>query len=267
MRKEVLKKLQKYEIVILDEIKRICEKNNLTYYLIAGTLLGAVRHSGFIPWDDDIDIAMPRADYEKFLQIAKYELDPKFFLQTIDSDKRWKRYYSKLRMNNTLFVEQKDCHMDWHHGIFVDIFPFDMGKRNIPILNKIKAVFVRIVNNHIIITNGELPGNRLHYVLSKVLSDDFFLKLRESWSKGKGDCYISYGGLYGIDKEIIEINKCDPPTKVKFEGKEYFAPRDYDYYLRNIYGDTYMELPPVEKRVTHNPVRVSFDVSGEDEKI
>lgn len=267
MKQDLLEKLHQYEVEILYEIKRICELHGLTYYLMAGTLLGAVRHKGFIPWDDDIDVGMPREDFEKFEQIVKNELKDKFYFQSMETDDTWKRYYAKVRMNDTLFVERKDVQMSWNHGIFVDIFPFDKGIRHHGIYGRVRSRMVTIINAHIFILNHELPYNMFHRILKRLIPDRFFYSLRKNWSKQDGDCYINYGGMYGIQKETIEIDKCNPPRKLTFEGKEYLVPNDYDFYLRSVYGDDYMQLPPPEKRITHDPVRLSFDTSGPDETL
>lgn len=117
---------QKVMLEILQEIHKICVENNLTYWLEAGTLLGAVRHKGFIPWDDDSDVSMPRADYEKFLKIAQEKLPEDMFLQTQDTDKEYPLSWAKIRKNGTLLVETGETGNEkYHHGIFVDIFPYD----------------------------------------------------------------------------------------------------------------------------------------------
>ena len=108
---------------ILVEIHRICVENNITYWLEAGTLLGAIRHKGFIPWDDDCDISMPRKDYERFLQIAQEKLPETMFLQTKETDKEYPLPWAKIRKNGTLLIETGETGEEkYHHGIFVDIF-------------------------------------------------------------------------------------------------------------------------------------------------
>ena len=120
-----LKKLQNIEFEILLEFDRICKKHNIMYQLFAGTLLGAIRHRGFIPWDDDIDVCLLRKDYNVFIDVCRTELDSKYFLQTYETDKHSIWQFAKIRKNNTLFLEDAVSECDIHHGIFIDIFPFD----------------------------------------------------------------------------------------------------------------------------------------------
>lgn len=113
---------------ILDEIVRICEEENLTYYLAGGSVLGAIRHGGFIPWDDDIGIMVPREDYEKFAEACKRKLNSNYFYQSIDTDARYVKRFAKVRKNNTIFQEKMFNGIQQHNGIYVDIFPLDNAR-------------------------------------------------------------------------------------------------------------------------------------------
>ena len=118
------KKLQQLILLIAKEIARICDKYNIDYYLDGGSMLGAVRHKGFIPWDDDFDIAMKRSDFERFLQVCEKELDKnKYFLQTEWSEKNYCFSFAKVQLIGTHFIEEFSKDADVKHGIFADIFP------------------------------------------------------------------------------------------------------------------------------------------------
>ena len=117
--------LKKIELEMFKYYLAICEKHDLKYFLIGGTLLGAVRHKGFIPWDDDIDIGMPRPDYEKFLLVAQKELPEHIFLQTHNTDIEYPNCFAKLRNSDTTFIETSCKKLKINHGIYIDIFPLD----------------------------------------------------------------------------------------------------------------------------------------------
>ena len=125
MEKESLDKLHDTLIEILDYVVSVCEENDLTYFLVYGTALGAYRHKGFIPWDDDLDIAMPRQDYEKFIEIANKNKDAKYTLQNELNEKKYYLPFAKVRKNGTKFVEDIAQNMYENEGIFIDIFVLD----------------------------------------------------------------------------------------------------------------------------------------------
>ena len=121
-----LEKLHSLELDIAVTVKEICERHHIRYFLLAGSVLGAIRHKGFIPWDEDMDIGMLRDDYEQFLTACRDELDDnKYFLQTEDTDAAYALPFAKIRLNNTRIIEGFSKGVPCHQGIFVDIFPFD----------------------------------------------------------------------------------------------------------------------------------------------
>ena len=123
-----LRTLQLIELKILLEIKRVCETNNIKYFLIGGTLLGAVRHNGFIPWDDDIDIGMMRDEYKRFLEVFPLSKGDEYTLETTETDSGHAYLYGKVRLSGTTFQEERNKNVLENQGIWVDVFPFD----NIP---------------------------------------------------------------------------------------------------------------------------------------
>ena len=260
-----LKKLHEVQIEILDEIVRICNKHNLTYFLIYGTLIGAVRHKGFIPWDDDLDIGMPREDYEKFIKIAKKELDNKYYLQDISTDKEYWQNFIKIRKNNTLFDESTLENINTHKGIFVDIFPFDNINKD-GIYRKVKWSILKNLYNFCLYYRGIYKKENVnHFVFCKILSKlkmKYILRFCDFYMRGKESSKytIDYSTLYPhvMDKKWIY-----PTKEIMFENKLYSCPNDTDLFLKNIYGD-YMKLPPKDKRVTHLPKKILFDIRDEE---
>ncbi|MBQ4572311.1 MAG: LicD family protein [Clostridia bacterium] len=256
MKQEILEKLWQHELKILDEIDRICKKHNITYFIMWGTLIGAVRHKGFIPWDDDIDINMPMKDYKKFLKVAPKELSDEFFLQTSKTDKYHPAYFAKVRLNNTAFYSKEDTNIKKHHGIFVDIIPLYDYKRYPSIFSKIKMkIGERLTLAVACKRENKNAGNRF----LKMLPDGILYRLRDIFRNSHGDMFYSWG-FYFEREDFL------PAIELEFCGKMYSAPKNYDNVLKITYGD-YMQLPPEDKRVAHNPGRISFDLSKPDEEL
>lgn len=257
-RSNELKELQEIEINILKEFIKICGKYNLKYFAIGGTCLGAVRHKGFIPWDDDIDIGMPRKDYDKFIEIAKEELPKNLFLQNYKTEVNYILNFIKIRDCNTTFIEESTQNLNINHGIFIDIFPLD-GVKKINGLYKIDRIFIKFLTRIIalkLIPEYKLPHKianivriilkpinlyKLHVLVDKILEKNDYDKCD----------YITNGfGEWGI-RETVPKKYFSNGLKVSFEGITINIPYEYDKYLTNVYGD-YMTPPPKEKQVTHH---------------
>lgn len=274
MKAEQLTKLHILEVEILDEIVRICNKYNLKYYLIAGTLLGAVRHGGFIPWDDDLDIAMPRNDYEQFCNLCKEELNEEYYLHSIETDESYWLPFVKVRRKNTIFDESllSDTNVKMN-GIYVDIFPLDYETAENHFAKRIRTSFLSRMQYLIVYKlHGKTPhsfSGRLLFPFVKRMS---FKKLNRIQSKVMAWCnkrvcsyYVNYCSKYDKIKQTMPITWYEPFTKIEFCKKKYNAPAEYLKILERIYGSNFMELPPMDKQITHNPVRLSFDTNGPDE--
>ena len=267
---ETLKKLHKVELEILNEFVRICDKNNLQYTLFAGSMLGAVRHAGFIPWDDDIDVGMLRDDYDKFLKIAYEELDSKFYLDCFEYNKEYYLPFAKIKKNGTIFDEEGSHHIHNHKGIYIDIFPIDNVYDN-PKKSYMRAVITKIIRNTIIIKQGisniKEARHKVLVSLFRIFSFQSLMQLEKKLVTSNKDNHSKYVGcffsVYPFKKEIIERNDFLPTIKLKFEDKEYQVINNYDKYLKSVYGN-YLELPPEEKRVNHMPLEIDFGDKSEN---
>ena len=229
---------------MLVEFDRVCQKHNLKYWLDSGTLLGAVRHKGFIPWDDDIDLSMPLEDYQKLIEL-KDEFSEQIFFQTTQTDSKFPFDYIKLRSNRAKIVEfhEKDRDIEYHQGVFVDIFPMLTIPDGEFYYNFYSDIFKLIRDTSAIslhTPNGKDMPNIRHKLQNA---------LKGLYQKnGKK---IIYGGEMPDVPAWFDRDKVFPLQKIEFEGLEFFAPNDPYHYLENIYSFNYMELPAEDKRTTH----------------
>ena len=262
--KETLDRLHQVELEILDDFKKICSENNLIYFLTGGTMLGAIRHKGFIPWDDDIDVGMPRSDYNKFIQIGQKALGDKYYLDCFEYNKNYYLPFAKIRKNNTIFDEGQDFLVN--KGIYIDIIPFEnVEKINMSL--KIRAIIVRNIMETMFYKNNLRPLKKtrrpLLVLLFSILSKKRLMKIQHYFlTKCKNDNskYINaLGGSYNYLKETNLRSDIVPVKDVFFEKRKYSGMNNADVYLSKLFGN-YMELPPVSKRVNHVPKKISFDV-------
>lgn len=267
---EELRIIKKCELNILREIKRICDANNINFILGGGTLIGAVRHKGFIPWDDDIDIAMLRSDYEVFIKAASGLPD----YMVVVSHPAYENYgeqMTKVMDIRAIFRERFAQNVDIPAGVFVDIFVFD----NVPSNYISRAVhrfknytlrkMILLANDYNFTKYGWKKGA---YKLLQNLIKPFPVKSLQKaydrnaqrYNRQKTDKVVSLSGSYGYKKETVPISYLEDLVLVEFENDMYCAPREYDTFLRSIYGD-YMKLPPKEKQVNKHTL-AELDLSG-----
>lgn len=253
-----VEELHQIMLRMLTKIDAICEEENIPYFLIDGTLLGAIRHEGFIPWDDDVDIAMPRADYERFIQIASEKLGDDYFVQTIDSDPKYHQFYIplKIRDNHSTLIEVYG--KKHHEGVYIDVFPFDYLTENREEELKQKKITYLFGVAKGPVQFHTFPS--IHF-FARILLQMFGRLAPEKWMVAYIRRAIQKNQqgtpgeemIYGFEMPWLNIfKKTDifPLKKVKFENVSLNVPNNADAVLKNIFGD-YMELPPKDKQLTH----------------
>ena len=236
---------------LLQEFDRVCKALDIPYMLFAGTMLGAVRHEGFIPWDDDVDVILLRQDYDRLLKEAERVLDTdKFYLQKEFSE-HWPMFFSKLRLNNTTCLEKyhpKDPEI--HQGIYMDIFPCDncakteFGRKIQFLASKVviaKALYKRGYETH-------SKGKKVFMQICRLLPNKLFLAITK-WGKPHSSRVHSFlGGASGYKKSVYPRKCFLELTQLPFEGEQYPVSARYDRLLRILYGN-YQQLPPEQERL------------------
>lgn len=255
--------MQKIQLDILKEVDRICRAENIRYGIDGGTLLGAVRHKGFIPWDPDIDVIMLREDYERFFEAAERRMNTeKYFLQEERTDENYRWGFTKIRRNGTDFVRAGQEHLKMHNGIFIDILIMD----NVPdgfVKRKIYELFCYccrfVMYSEVGKNEEERAVKRFFYKLANHISiKKVFYRLKKVRDKWNGRNtklvrYMTCRYTYNKKLEGIERRFFEKYQEYSFEDGKFPGFYEYDEYLTVLYGD-YMTLPPVEKRVSHMPV-------------
>lgn len=262
-----IKIIQDKILSILKEFINICEENNLTYYALGGTLLGAVRHKGFIPWDDDIDIGMPREDYEKFKKIASNVLPENYKFLSEDT-LNYKKAFSVIRDDSTKII-MNYSNEEQEESLWIDIFPLD-GMPSNPLKKKYHSYrylytrmmvqlsqFNSLVNQKkenrpwfekVIIRIANVV--KIEKVVSFSWAQKKYLQTIKKYSFNEGFAG-NYTGAYKL-REIVPSDYFGQPVLLQFEDLKLSCPHKFREYLTAIYGADYMQLPPEEKRVFHH---------------
>lgn len=262
-----LRKAQLVMLRILKIVDYICTKNKLTYWLTSGTLLGALRHGGFIPWDDDLDIAMPREDYEKFINLAVKELPKDLFLQTFDTDPNYDSYGlpCKVRDEFSLYMEERNISKSYRKGIFIDVFPIDKFRKSFPgrfIDYSSKWLFTQICKyNMLKFQEGKgLKVRAMNFIAfcNRFPKPNFWIKTYQNLLREKiknsiniNDNYVLGFGYNMNWIRFYEPKDIYPLRKVKFEDSFFWMPNNPEIVLRKSYGDDFMVLPAVSQRKAH----------------
>ena len=265
-----LEHLHNILLMILKDFIDFCDEHDITYFIDGGSTLGCVRHQGFIPWDDDIDVILFRDQYDKFLKY-RHEFDDKYEILNMEDYDDYCRLFSKISLKGTRQGEYCDRNSDYTFGINIDVFAFD----NIPnsrinqklfsfhfkMFRKLVQVYEMINSDVYVSKTKERIGHIIRFLFKTFRIDSKFVKkqgrkLIEKSKKLDSNYVSSFGtpyDLYAFDKSIF-----DHSIKAKFESLEVNLAHDYEKYLRINYGDDYMELPPVEKRINHKHNGLDF---------
>jgi lipopolysaccharide cholinephosphotransferase len=228
---------------------QICKRHNINYWLTSGTLLGAKRHGGFIPWDDDLDIVVLQKDFKKLLLILKKELPDNLRLQTRETDKNYSLYYAKIRDTNSRYYEEAAACFNYNYnGLFIDIFPLE----TVP-SSAFKKVIDKFLFSEINLRRSKSLYQKIKYTamfsMTPLANVAIWLMRRISYTKNKDKVFTyAYGNPMA---GLFDLKSFMPPGEVMFEGKTYQAPNNVDQFLTDKYGSDFMIIPQSANRRTH----------------
>lgn len=256
-----MNELQGNLLEIMKFFHNVCQKNDIRYYLLGGSCLGAVRHKGFIPWDDDIDVGVPRKDYDKLIEAMKKIKDERYVLECPLENKDFVYSFCKIYDTQTVLIE--NTRYKTRRGAYLDIFPLDGAGDSrgtaIKHFNKINRM-----NNYVSTKTCAINKNRAFYKNAAIILGrcipEFVFGWRWAYKKIDALCRskdfdesIYVGNMHGAwrEREIMERSVFGQPRLYDFEGCQFYGPENADLYLTTVYGN-YMTLPPKEKQVTHH---------------
>lgn len=255
-RMHFVKGLQKYTLETLVLTKKFLEENNLRFYLTEGTLLGAVRHNGFIPWDDDVDIAMPRKDYDKLVKLAKQgKIPPELNFDALENNPKHWVLGAKMQLTRpTPYIQHKVTKLSKYNGPYVDIFPLDYAPHPTDTKLKISAICLKLSRRSLFIKTGYSKGTKktplrilmrifLPFVSNKII-EKFAVKKMKTFYKGDRKYMVNFCSYYPFYKEIFPTSFFGEPVLIDFEGEKMPVPCEYDYMLKTVYGKNYDTIPP-----------------------
>ncbi len=267
-----LKRLQQTQLEILKVIDSFCKKHQIPYSLYAGTLLGAVRHKGFIPWDDDLDVCMRRRDYNRFIKAWLKDGPEGYIIQNKELEPRYVQSFTKIRKDHTTFLQEEMERGKWHTGIFVDVFPID----RIPRGRLAQKIYYYNALLYQLYTREFVPprAGRLTQIMTSFLLKAVRGKARKKMRRFFFHQLIIYNKFpslpliavetQGTLKQILPGNIMDKFVELPFGDGVFPCMREYDAYLTLKYGD-YMKLPPAEQRSwQHHPIVLDFEHNLEE---
>lgn len=265
-----IKTTQKIAFDILCVIADICEKNNYKYFLIYGTLIGVIRHKGYIPWDDDVDIMMPRNDYDKLLKYLEKNIDKYPNLQVFNHNNCEKYPYMITRISDNRYEIEVKNEKKYGIGVFIDIYPFDgLGDSKEEAIkfglkgDRLSSFCYQSTRNRYMVENTTSNLKKILkvpvFICAKIIGKDFFQNKLEKLARVKDYESSKYVGcvtwLSGGEKDIFPREWFDEWVMMPFEDSMFRVPKEYDKILKHIYGD-YMKLPPEKDRIGHHNYKV-----------
>lgn len=263
--------LRRAQLALLAEFDRVCTAHGLEYFALYGTLLGAIRHGGFIPWDDDLDVGMLRPDYDRLVGVIDDELGSGFMFQTVRSDPSSGYLFGKLRMEGTRCVDRMSYGSPQHGGIFIDVFPLDVKasgpwtRREQKVMRYVgfrllylKAGYLFITGTSAAIRTVKAIAHLGIRLVPRRLIIAFTERHARLGRKGPAEQYVSLFGAYNYDRDTIDAAWIHPLRAVPFEDVTIPVLGDSDAYLTQLYGD-YRQPPPPEEQVgVHEIVELDF---------
>ena len=260
-----LRDLQLAELSILREFVRVCEAHGLRYYLAYGSLLGAVRHHGFIPWDNDIDVTMPRDDYNRFAEICASHLRPGFGWQSYSTERDYPHLFGKLIDTGTVMRQAPTQHLPFRQSVCIDVFPLD-GLADGPIEELMQRVLIRICRLRLGADVNRVPAKRFLVQLVRILPRDAAIAAIETMNRhfpvGRARRWVCVGGPYGHRRQTFPSWWFGPGATQAFEGLTAVGPVDFDRYLAQLYGD-YMTPPPHHRASHHETLELRLEPERE----
>ncbi len=271
-RSAFVKGLQKYTLETLILTKNFLESHGLRFYLTEGTLLGAVRHNGFIPWDDDIDIAMPREDYDRLVELAKQgKIPPELNFDSLETNpKHWVLGAKMQLVRKTPYIQHKVTKLSKCNGPYVDIFPIDYWDRPAGFKFAIANNCVKVARRLLFIKTGYSVATKKKpfRIIARILLpfvkntwiEKFAIKNMKKFYGGNRKYSVNLCSYYPYYKEVFPTSFFGEPVYINFEGEQMPVPCDYDYMIKTVYGKNYDTIPPV--RVT-NLRKHAFELNKE----
>ena len=270
---DVLRKLQLAELNILRDIDSVCRAEGIPYFLECGTLLGAVRHGGFIPWDDDVDVGMLRPDYERFLKVAPKALGQGYAVCEPRTNPRCAGMFAKVWKRGTKFFTAETMEAGIDQGIFVDVFPYDVlhsdegvATRQIRRCRAWQSASYLLHARHVTVPHSGILGalergacSVAHVGAKAFLSHERLVRSFEAWAlRGSERPGSDYMSMAYVTDSAFPADELSPGREMLFEGFSFPVPARAESYLERVYGSSWRELPPIEARRNHAPIELDF---------